>query len=74
MPDVPEDPPPRCAACGRVSESVAAHADGATVNLPKNDRCRWMCFEPGGRDGEAVSYFYHHTHRQADAGGARAGK
>ncbi len=74
MPDVPEDVPPRCPACGRAYESVTVHADGVMVNLLENDRYRRVCFEPTERDGEAAMQFYHHTHRQADAGAARAGE
>jgi hypothetical protein len=67
MAGVPEDTPANCPTCGRVYESVTVHEEGVMVNLLENERYHRVCLEPGAREGDAVLYFYHHTHQQAEA-------
>lgn len=66
---VPEGAPDSCPVCDDQYESVSVHGDGVMVGLSENQRYRRVCFDPGTDDGEAVLYFYHHTHEQAGADG-----
>ncbi|WP_348608181.1 hypothetical protein [Halobaculum rarum] len=69
--NVPPDPPSTCPVCDAAYDFVSVHDAGLLVNLLDNERYRRVCFEPvAGDDGTPLVEFYHHTHEQADAGGA----
>jgi hypothetical protein len=64
---VPDDAPNRCPVCDDAYDSVSAHDAGLMVNLIENDRYQRVCFDPVESDsGDALVYFYHHTHHETE--------